>query len=158
MRSKQDKQYKRIIRRYYKKIVKMARYAGKNPFDAELGIQILAEYIKYMRDYYKLGVNVHSEEIEGHDRYQTLAAAYEEYEYGWDIGCKLSKKYYEQVLVDEDTALVDTKRPLFGLSQKEAHEKWDKEKHTHRDNFFRIVAEEYGNWWDQTVQPVWALC
>lgn len=142
------RQYKRMIKKYYKRLVSKARYAGKNPFDAELGIELLAIYIKYMQDYYELGENVHAEEIEGHDRYTTLAAAYDAYELGWDINHRLSKRYYELHLIDEETALVDTDRPLFGLTKEAAEEQMKAKQKEYQVEFFRIVSEEYHYWWD----------
>lgn len=62
--------YKKLVRKYRRIFRKHAREI--RPYDYRFGLDPFLDFLRYMRDYYEAGDNVHSEEG---DRLQTLKDA-----------------------------------------------------------------------------------
>lgn len=58
-----SKEYNSMIKKNSKEIMKLAKKASTTPFDSNIALELLVASLKFMRDYYKLGENVHSEEV-----------------------------------------------------------------------------------------------
>lgn len=69
-------EYKKLVRKYRRIFRKHAREI--RPYDYRFGLDPFLDFLRYMRDYYEAGDNVHSEEG---DRLQTLKDAISMFEF-----------------------------------------------------------------------------
>lgn len=58
--------YKRALRIYRRKLKKQINHSF--PFDIGYLLELLETYLMFMLNYYEIGENVHSEELEDHNR------------------------------------------------------------------------------------------
>lgn len=79
--------YKKLVRKYRRIFRKHAREI--RPYDYRFGLDPFLDFLRYMRDYYEAGDNVHSEEG---DRLQTLKDAISMFEVYDTIDDELKKQ------------------------------------------------------------------
>lgn len=82
------KSYRRLVKKWSRKIRKKAKYWSKRPWDAEGGLSMFIEYMRFMKEYYNQSWNVWGEECADHDRYSGIAKALQGYEdwYNGELG------------------------------------------------------------------------
>ena len=143
-------QYHKMWKIHKKNILALAKKAANDPFDGEMGLYVMVEHLKFMKDYYQIGYNVWAAEAEGiPTRLQSLTAALEEYDLAYDEDDCLSLKYFKKKEYDNGWILPDYQQPLDpNLSFKEAWDKMNEEMMDHRKKFFVLLRKYMPTWWD----------
>lgn len=149
------RRYQLIMEYYKKSIRKLAKKASTDPFDSAVGMEMLIEHLKFMRDYYANGYNVWAMEVEGHpSRQEGIEMALTEYKlmnsegYGDD---DLVYNYFESYINTDygtEIKLPNYNKPLNGLTKDEAFEKLREEALYHKKMFYKILEQEFDIWWD----------
>jgi len=156
-----NRKYKRLRNKYRKQLTKQAKEAA--PWDFGFPLEMFVTYLRFMRDYYKEGLNV-ADESEGTDsRLHTLNMALQLYE-AWD---KCFDNWYKLVKADEvecykqggwyapaeaePSAILDGQNYVMmtRLQTKQANdEMFNYYYRKNREDFFKFLAEHMEEWWD----------
>lgn len=140
-----SKEYRKMFKAYRRSLKRLARHASEDPFDGDPGLAFFVEYLRFMRDYYKLGEDVWDEEQKGHDRLEGLQRALDEFD-AYD-GCL--NKYYK--LEEEPSDESGHSRFIVSTLLEDVHENAvaeAKEERQHWQNFCKIVMKEFQYWND----------
>lgn len=147
------KQYRKMLKVYKKKLIKIAKQAADEPFDYDAMIDFLVANLKLMQEYYKNDYNV-AQDTNNEDNkkaIQSISTALDLYD-------KYTNVMREFVNYDDDSSIVidpDTKRMnVTGVSYKypddidrnykEANEKGEQ----YWNEFWTCVKENIRTWWD----------
>lgn len=151
---KKRKEYRKMCREHKKAIMDQAKLAATDPFDGEVGLYVLIEHLKFMRDYYKLGYNVVGSEAYGrHSRLEWIEKALSEYSLAYDENDIVSNKYFylDSNIYDETGKLKFPEnygKPRNDMTYENAARLYNAAIDNHKHEFFKILAEEMDNWWD----------
>ena len=166
---KRSKQYKQMMKKWKKKILKDAKDASTSPWDYGFGLDMFVDYIYFMRDYYALGENVWQAEESHNEVKDSLNRAINEYEEWQNCHEKYikiihkSEDDYEKQLKhwlrlgyhlkeekedNKNDILKDVSVLYFYEDIRKTYDEMRDEYIKHRDNFFRLVSDNIENWWD----------
>lgn len=170
-----DKQkYKKMNRTYRKTLKKLVKDSG--PWEWSYGLDMFIEFLKWMRDYYKLGYNVWATEDcnafpdidkDKPTRFESLDTAIKLYEKWQNCDDEFMKVIFldepnaqEQIdeLVEQgytvcvreknDTLLKNTAFLYKFKDSKENNEAYTKAYLEYKKQFFEYVGEHIEEWWD----------
>ena len=161
----ENKDYQAMLAKYKKSLTKINKDASASPWEWSWGLNYLVEFLRFMRDYYALGVNVWSMERKDEDpkrykdvptRLETLTKTLEYYDKWQGLEDEYVKvvdhpETYKERSNGDGTVTIDD----FGChceykygSMKKTYEKLAKEQEKYKKLFFASLAEHIEEWWD----------
>ena len=163
---KRSKEYKQMLKKYKKLIMKSAREATKSPWEAMFGLDMFINFMNFMKDYYTLGENVWQVDESKQEVIDTLTQTLNEYDAWQNCEDKYTKVllktnenfekerkhflrlgYHEQPCNDE-RLFKDVVFLTLYEDYKENNTQMIKEYVEHRDNFFKLISNNISKWWD----------
>lgn len=115
-----EKQYKKMLKSYRRKFYKIAKCAGETPFDYGPWLLFTEQFLRFMQDYYTLGINVLADgNPDRMPREESLGKALELF-YQWI-------NYFEDKHPDDIsmTAYDEVRNSFFSFISKHIEEWWD---------------------------------
>lgn len=163
--AKENPEYQAMMAKYKKSLAKINKDASTCPWEWSFGLDYFVEFLRFMQEYYKLGINVWAMERKDKDpkRYKNVPTRYE----------SISKalEYYDkwQGLEDEYITVVDHHETYkshpnddgtvtiddlgydviykYGNAKK-TYQKLHKEEERYKKLFVNYVAKHIHEWWD----------
>lgn len=153
------KAYNKMWKTHKKNLIKLAKEAS--PYQADDGIQLFIEQLRFMKDFYELGYNVWAMERKDEDpvqykdmptRYESLKQALDEYDAIDGCEDKYIVYHFDDVKDDDfwhkftkdDSEVCEYKLGDF----KTSYDAYLKERKIHEENFKKIVEKYIDEWWD----------
>ena len=154
-----------MLVKYKKSLTKINKDASASPWEWSCGLNYLVEFLRFMKDYYALGVNVWSMERKDEDpkryknsptRLDTLTKTLEYYDKWQGLEDEYIKvvdhtETYKEHSNGDGTVTIDDLgchcEYLYG-SMKKTYEKLAKEQEKYKKLFFMSLAEHIEEWWD----------
>ena len=161
----ENKDYQAMLAKYKKSLTKINKDASASPWEWSWGLNYLVEFLRFMRDYYALGVNVWSMERKDEDpkrykdvptRLETLTKTLEYYDKWQGLEDEYIKvvdhpETYKEHSNGDGTVTIDDFgchcEYLYG-SMKKTYKKLAKEQEKYKKLFFMSLAEHIEEWWD----------
>lgn len=147
-------EYIRMMGRNRRKLTNINRQAARSPWEWSWGLDYLVQFLRFMRDYYKLGENVWGAP-ENDTRLETLEQTLAYYDKWQNLdeeyikGEKIGEMQFEKN--DDGTAtLVDTGYRFtykYG-SAKRTYKKLAKAEKKYKKLFFKMLYKYMESWWD----------
>lgn len=139
--------YIRMMGRNKRLLTNINKNAARSPWEWSWGLDYFVQFLKFMRDYYKLGKNVHAVE----DKEWKKGVKYTRLE-----GIELALHYYDMWQnIEKDYVKIakDEKDPGFHCvykygSAKKTYKKLAKVQKKYKHLFFKTVEEHIEEWWD----------
>lgn len=161
----ENKDYQAMLAKYKKSLAHINTHACASPWEWSWGLNYLVEFLRFMRDYYALGVNVWSMERKDEDpkryknyptRLDTLTKTLEYYDKWQGLEDEYVKvvdhpeTYKERSNGDWTVSIDDFWRHCEYKcgSMKKTYEKLAKEQEKYKKLFFASLAEHIEEWWD----------
>ena len=163
--AKENPEYQAMMAKYKKSLGAINKDASKCPWEWSFGLDYFVEFLRFMQEYYKLGVNVWAMERKDEDpkryknvptRYESISKALEYYdkwqgledEYVKVVDHPETKKSHEN---DDGTITIDD----LGFhcvykygSMKRTYKKLHKAQEKYKRLFVKTVLEHIEEWWD----------
>lgn len=141
MDRKEYKKYKKLEKKYRKLLIKQARQAV--PYDEKPLLEMFTTYIKFLKDYYDEGNNVHGLEVEGHNRAEEITFALNSYN-----ATKLNEDIYCATLERISRNSTATNGQIDRDAVVEAQELYTKNRDINWNNFWNTIRDNIETWWD----------
>lgn len=136
------KMYLKLVKQYRKELTKQAKKAIPFDYDA---ITMFVTFLRFMKDYYSQGNNVHACEVDGHNRFEKISYALSQY----DAWVNDEEEYTNAV-----TSAFYNKRPsssnkiIVDKEINELAERYNVNSELHWNNFWNTIRDEILFWWD----------
>lgn len=140
--SKEYRQYKKLVKRYRKLLIKQARQAV--PFDEKPLLEMLVTYLHFFKDYYTEDNNVHTFELDGHNRLKEISLALD----NWYAVAKDEEDYYNTLKEVNEESKVEKNQVIINAKVEVASEKLKKNRKKHWNKFWNTIRDNIETWWD----------
>ena len=158
-------EYVRMFKEHKTELNKINKDGNQCPWEWSYGLDYLVEFLRFMRDYYKLGENVWGMERKDEDpkRYKNVPTRLETLEktlFHYDRWMNLEEEYVKVIDHPETYKEVDNGDGTVSIedlgfhceykygSMKRTYKKLHKEQEKHKKKFFMMLSKHMQEWWD----------
>jgi len=163
--AKQNPEYLALMSKYKKSLTKINKSAYSGPWEWSWGLDYFVEFLRFMQEYYKLGINVWAMERRDEDpkkyknyptRYESISKALEYYD-KWQ---NLEEEYIAVIDHPETYKSHDNGNGTVTIddlgfhceykygSAKRTYKKLHKDQEKYKKLFFKTVMRFMEEWWD----------